>query len=242
MADQASLNIWTLVLGPMTGALIGFGASWWTNRCADDRETKRLAHDAEMKELDRKMAVKRDIYLSAIGDFARFQIVIATLPDTPLEQLKSSFSGSDLAATYAKLEMISPIPLFRELKAVNEFVREVFPGLVLDRQEQQVMVEALSDASRPQGELVAAHDDYAKHLGGFRIHCMEQSTELRRRLVPLVREIRRELDLVVNMKDFEVMLTEDIANVNQVTRKHQVDTYRRFGSPEAKDNQTNKEA
>ena len=133
------------ISGLVTAMVGGFAAAFYTNARTDARDEKKLQHDAEQKDRDRLLSLKKDIYFLAVGDFARFQIALATLADTPLLSLQTSLPTADFAANYAKLELVAPLALVREIQKVSQEVRETFMPLMIERTKFQMKTDVLKD-------------------------------------------------------------------------------------------------
>ncbi len=167
------------------------------------------------------MSIKKDIYYSVVGDFARFQLALATLADTPLPTLQTALPSADFAANYAKIELIAPLPLVREIQKVSQEIRETFMPLMLERARLKLKADSLNEAGMMLHEAVIAWDAHNRLHSEFRVRCMEGSLRIRRLLAPAVREIRRELDVSVDMKTFEVLLQTDIDHADGAFRRFQ---------------------
>ena len=199
----------------------GFAAAFYTNSRTDARDEKKLQHDAAQKDRDRLLSLKKDIYFLAVGDFARFQVALATLADTPLPSLQASLPSSDFAANYARLEMVAPLALVREIQKVSQEVRDTFMPLMIDRARFQMKTDVLTENEMRSEDAIIAWDAHNREQSEFRVRCMEGSLKIRRMLAPVVREIRRELDMAVDMREFEVLLQRDIEHAEGAFRRFQ---------------------
>ena len=70
-------------------------------------------------------------------------------------------------------------------------------------------------------DAILAWDTHNSEHSEFRVRCMEGSLKIRRMLTPAVREIRRELDMSVDMKEFEMLLQRDIEHAEGAFRRFQ---------------------
>ncbi len=217
MLDPVLLTISSLI----TAMVGGFAAALYTNSRADARDEKKLQHDAEQNERDRLLSLKKDIYFLAVGDFARFQIGLATLADTPLLSLQTSRPSSDFAANYARLELVAPLALVRKIQKVSQEVRDIFMPLMIERTKFQKRADVLTESEIMTDDAIVAWDAHNREHSEFRLRCMEGSLKIRRMLAPAVREIRRELDVSVDMREFEVLLQRDIEHAEGAFRRFQ---------------------
>jgi hypothetical protein len=223
----------TILISFTTAVLGGLAASFYTNAKADARDDKKLQHDAEQKELDRKLALKKEIYMGVASDFARFQVALATLGDAPVADLKTQFPASDFAAGFARLELVAPLPLYSAAMDVGQFIRSVFGQLIVDRLLIQRELDTLAEierlteiAIRTEQEERPSQADLDRHRRsletlhhGYRIHCMKQALELKKRLIPLVREMRREFDTAIDMKQFDTIQSAGLADAEAMIQK-----------------------
>ena len=217
MLDPVLLAICSLV----TAMVGGFAAAFYTNARTDARDEKKLEHDAEQKDRDRLLSLKKDIYFLAIGDFARVQMALGTLANTPLLSLQTSLPTSDFAANYARLELVAPLALVREIHKVSQEVRETFMPLMIERTKFQMKTEELKETKMVPTQAILAWDTHNREHSDFRLRCMEGSLKIRSVLVPAVREIRRELDMSVDMREFEALLQRNVEHAEGVFRRFQ---------------------
>jgi hypothetical protein len=217
MPDPVAITVGSFV----TALVGGFAAALYTNACADARDDKKLLHDAEQKNRDRLLSLKKDIYYSVVGDFARLQVALATLADTPIPALQTATSPADFAANYARLELVAPLPLVREIQKISQQVRDTFIPLFVERARFQAKTDELTETGMILRDAIVAWDAHNREQSEFRVRCMQGSLKIRRLLVPAVREIRRELDMSVDIKVFEALLQADIDHAEAATQRFQ---------------------
>jgi hypothetical protein len=212
----------TITVGSFITALVGgFAGALYTNARADARDDKKLSHDAEQKERDRLLSLKKDIYYSVVGDFARFQVVLSTLADTPLTALQVGIPSAEFAANYARVELIAPLPLVTEVQKVSQELRDTFLPLMLERAKFQMKTDRLNETGMMFQEHMVAWNAHNREHSEFRVRCMRGALKLRKSLIPLVREIRREMDVSVDMSAFGKLLESDIAHAEAATDRFQ---------------------
>lgn len=83
--DWLNLVDFKALSSALVGSLIAFAGVWMTNRSAQKRQDAQLAHDSRHKERDRKLALKRDLYLEAVAALHAAQLAITQLADMQLD-------------------------------------------------------------------------------------------------------------------------------------------------------------
>ena len=168
--------------------------------------------------------------MGVASDFARFQVGLATLGDVTVEGLKTQFPAADFAAGFARLELVAPLPLYTAAMEVGQFIRSIFGQLLVDllriQKEQDTLTEIdrlldnadkACQSERPSLAQITQNRSSLEQLhNGFRIHCMKQALELKRRLIPLIREMRREFDTAIDMKKFDSIQSAGLADAERM--------------------------
>lgn len=209
-----TINWIALVIGPLTGGLIGLGAAWLSNFYADKRDERKIEADAVQKDLDRKLALKKEVYLSAVSDLARIQNRISSLVDVPIDRMADHISSEEFGAVFAKLEIVAPLPLCAAGLEVAKFTLAEFGPLMHKRLKLQLLRDRLAERNDQAlnsecAEAVVGQDseeelEHAQNFElEFRKECLKCSLEVKRKLIPFIREIRREFDTSIDMKRFE---------------------------------------
>ncbi len=224
MPDTAS----TTLLAVLTGVLATLGPAWLTHHFSVERERDKSERDEREKEQERKFGLKKSIYLDVVSDFARFQVALGKLADTPILELQREFNGTEWAASFARLEIVASLPVYRAAQQAGLFIQEQFPPLVTERVALQIEWDQLQDPT-----LSATLEErcrWEELRDRFRLKCMGTGLDIRRRLVPLYREMRREIDTAVEMKQVEQLLEESLQAASLAIDKMTADLTRRFGA------------
>ncbi len=241
---MASEQIWMPVFSALTGAVIAAGVSWVSNHRTDLRDARKLQFDAEQKELDRKLSLKKDIYLAVASDFARFQVSLSTLGDTPIADLKTLLPFGDFAAAFARLEIVAPLPLYQAAHEAGKFIRTTFGPLVVERIRLQCALDDLAETVRDSDEpsdlqqiehlskeaLKVRRQSLEWEHNAFRLRCTKHSLELKRRLIPFVRELRREFDTAIDMKQFDAIQSDSLKDAEMCVEDNLRSLNEHFGT------------
>lgn len=204
----------TVIFSFISAVLGGLAASIYTNARADARDDKKLGHDAEQKELDRLLILKREIYYLVIGDFSRLQHFLITLANTP-DAGSPTFPSAEQMANYTKLELVAPLPLLKAVQELSEHTREVLLPLMVQRTLLLADKTKLETTGMMYMEALIAWNTQDRKHSQFRVDCMKAALSIRKRLAPVMKEVRGELGMAISMKEFEAVQDRDIKHVEE---------------------------
>ena len=241
---SSTFQSWSPLIQPLFAGGIGFGVAWLTHLWAQKREERRLDFEREQKEIERKLALKQDIYLTVASDFSRFSVLLGKLADMPIDALPGQLPAADYAAGLTKLEVVAPLPLLRSAQDVGIFIRSIFGQIIVDRRQFErewnniQESDALADEAEANGEnadhrreqIAEMRRNLEQAHHGFRIHCHKMALEMRRRMIPLVREMRREFDTVIDMKAFEKIQEESFTDAERMLERMIANLDEHFGT------------
>lgn len=109
------INIWSVVLG----SIIAFGGVLISNRSQSKRLTIQLSHDSELKAIERKAAMRREVYLNAAEELVRANSYLGSLAQIDLTKTNIGDGLQDFFASSAKLGLVAEE---ETAKALNELV------------------------------------------------------------------------------------------------------------------------
>ena len=90
------MELWALIekipasfWGVVVGAFFSLGGVALTNRATDRRQRKQLAHDREVKDRDRELSLRKDVYLAAAEAISAGFMSVSRFPnlDVPHEKI-----------------------------------------------------------------------------------------------------------------------------------------------------------
>lgn len=115
LINSIPINIWSVALGSMI-AFIGILISNWNH---NKRLTIQLNHDSELKTIERKAVMRREVYLNAVEELVRANSYLGSLPQQDLSKNNISESLQGFFASAAKLSLVAEE---ETVKALNKLV------------------------------------------------------------------------------------------------------------------------
>lgn len=109
------INIWSVVLG----SIIAFGGILISNWSNSKRLNIQLKHDSEIKAVERKAAMRRDVYLNAAEELVRASSYLGSLSQIDLTKTNIGDGLQNFFASSAKLGLVAEEETG---KALNELV------------------------------------------------------------------------------------------------------------------------
>ena len=74
--NSIPINIWSVAVGSAVGSIIAFGGVLISNRSHTKRLRIQLEHDSELKAIERKAAMRREVYLNAVEELVRANVYL----------------------------------------------------------------------------------------------------------------------------------------------------------------------
>ena len=101
------------LLGVIIGGFIGFGSSLLTNRANDRRLQTQLAHDRDLKNREREMSLRKEIYLAAAEAVSAGLIAVNRFSnlEIPHDELTEEYNAK--APSIAKVYLIAKMETVR---------------------------------------------------------------------------------------------------------------------------------
>ena len=109
------------VWGALVGAFIALGGVMLTNRTNREQWITSLRHDAQQRDREREMALKREIYIPAAEGVNGLLRLIYSMNDLSLTNEQLSLEFKEGSTAVAKLHVVGSNEL---LKAANAFMHE----------------------------------------------------------------------------------------------------------------------
>lgn len=135
-----------------TGSTITLAGLYMQNRSESERNTARLRHDALMRDREREMMLKRDVYLRSAEALAHAQEYLATFArgGLDIEQHEALIKG--IGADLNKVHIVGSLPTVQTIVTANEF----FVHAVADLGMARLPVKRLRDAIQDEEHLIEA--------------------------------------------------------------------------------------
>lgn len=115
LLNSIPINIWSVVLG----SIIAFGGILISNRSQSKRLAIQLSHDSELKVIERKADMRRDVYLNAAEELVRASSYLGSLAQIDLTKTNIGDGLQGFFASAAKLGLVAEEETG---KALNELV------------------------------------------------------------------------------------------------------------------------
>lgn len=97
------INIWSVVLG----SIIALGGVLISNWSHSSRLKVQLKHDAELKAIERKAAMRRDVYLNAAEELVRANSYLGSLPQIDFTKTNIGDGLQNFFSSSAKLGLVA---------------------------------------------------------------------------------------------------------------------------------------
>lgn len=121
--NSIPINIWSVVLGSM----IAFGGILISNWNQNKRLAAQLNHDSQLKTIERKAVMRREVYLSAVEELVKANNYLGSLPQ---QDLAKNNIGDGLQGFFASAAKLGLVAEDETAKALNKLVL-AYNGLVL---------------------------------------------------------------------------------------------------------------
>ena len=185
-----------------------------TNQATTAREENKLKHDAEQKELERKFELKVAQYLSAIAAINKLQVKVSRIADTPLDEIVKGIASEGLQDAFAGMSLVSPMGVMQSSANCAVFWSTEFMGIMVDR----LQIETLEDVIKKWPNDPDTTELFFKVLerkNDLRRKCMAVSLGMQERCIPLVKEMRKDLDLAIDGRAYEEFALKNLDTIKE---------------------------
>ncbi len=116
-----------------TGSTITLSGLYMQNRSESERNSQRLRHDAAMRDRERDMALRRDVYLQSAEALAHAQEYLAAYAreELPVEQHEALIKG--IGGDLNKVHIVGSLPTIEAIVRANEFFVHSIADLAVER-------------------------------------------------------------------------------------------------------------
>lgn len=161
------MTIWgmtlpTVIVAAVMGAAITLFGVFLQNLFENHRSNKRLKHDRDLRDREREMALRRDVYFETASEIAKAARYIAKFGDLNLSFAEHQAIAENFASALAKLHMIAGIEILaKAIKASDTFstinleLRQLQLSLLLDQKQMGFMQKSVNDDIEQQKNILA---------------------------------------------------------------------------------------
>jgi hypothetical protein len=218
---QQSDTVKGAVLGAgvaMVGIIVNSLVSGWNT-------SRQLKHDREQRAAERKMALRREIYLNVAQYFQEGISALLMLPDVSLELREILAAQLKGGPSVAKIHVVAGPKLVEAVAGATNLLVPAILRVRIGRDRLLVMkrpidqrrkvIEELRAAGTPEAtqraeELAREHDrmflEFAEQSAALYSQAFSESTQLKAHLVPVIAAIREELDERIDMTVYDRVL------------------------------------
>ena len=225
------MSVPTVLLVAILSAFVSFGVAFVTNRAQDQKFQQQLAHDRDLKNREREMSLRRDVYLGATEAVWAGLLAVSRFADLEIPHGKLYEGYLDKAPSIAKVHIIAKD---ETVKAVMNFSGELnatFLRLSVKRsplvgQKQQVEVlksqaHEFNTEQLEQSRVLAAKL-YQEQLT-FIEDCLGETRRLGHLLMPVIFSVRKELELPIDEVAYgravEAAADKQLETLNEVIKQ-----------------------
>lgn len=175
----------------LVGSLSSLSAVWLTNHSNTRLQRERFENDRRLKNREREMTFRKDIYTAAVGAIAVSMGALSKISDLSVSPKELSEMYFEQSSALAKVNLIAGEDAIRALANFGP----AFAGAFLRLLPQRAVLSNLQG----HGEFVARYLPFAKQ-------CFAESISVGRLLVPLLVAVRDELDLSISKEEYAKIL------------------------------------
>ncbi|MDA8390802.1 MAG: hypothetical protein M0Z76_08760 [Gammaproteobacteria bacterium] len=151
-----------------TGSTITLAGLYMQNRSESERNTERLRHDALMRDREREMTLKREVYLHCADALAHAQDYLAAFAHGADERREALVQG--IGADLNKVHIVGSLATVQAIVAANEFFVRSVADLCLTRLPVHKLREEIHAETQALERASARRDEALAHL-----HDMDQA-------------------------------------------------------------------
>ncbi len=135
-----------------TGSTITLSGLYMQNRSESERNTQRLHHDALMRDREREMALRRDVYLKSAEALAHAQEYLAAFAREELAAAQHEALIKGIGGDLNKVHIVGSLPTVEAIVEANEF----FVHSVADLSVERLPVKHLKEEIKAEEMLLEA--------------------------------------------------------------------------------------
>ncbi len=135
-----------------TGSTITLSGLYMQNRSESERNSERLRHDALMRDRERDMALRREVYLKSAEALAHAQEYLAAFARDDLGAGQHEALIRGIGGDLNKVHIVGSMPTVQAVVTANEF----FVRSVADLGVEQLPVKRLKEEIKAQDLLIEA--------------------------------------------------------------------------------------
>jgi hypothetical protein len=219
--DQA-VSIMPLVLWVTIGvALLTFVGVVMTAVVAALNLRRQLKHDCEQRDLERKMALRKEVFLKAAESIPLANSLLGRIADLNYNQKKLVTEFAQHLSTFAKLHMVGSNATVEAIFAYTDRLGSSFMEMQRVRSEltmrQHQIALAQSDSNPSRAAKLATKQRQQQIIAGER--GIELSVSLAELQPMVLSSIRDEMDLPIDINRYRELLGQQFASMREAWLK-----------------------
>jgi hypothetical protein len=144
-AEKVPPTVWGVILGSLSTLTATLSAVILTNRANDRRFRAQLAHDLELKNRDREMTLRKDVYLAAVETISAGLVAVGQFANTDIPHDKLVGEYQSKASSLSKIHVIAKEATARTISIFSgelsaTFLRLFTKRLPLLRETQDIAI------------------------------------------------------------------------------------------------------
>jgi len=178
------MELWALIekipasfWGVVVGAFFSLGGVALTNRATDRRQRKQLAHDREVKDRDRELSLRKDVYLAAAEAISAGFMSVSRFPNLDVPHEKITEAYLEKSPAISKVHVIAREETARAVAIFTSELAAVYMRLFAKRIPLLVQKQHLASLTE---QIATFGKERDRMLNLMKQHNLEGSVDQRR--------------------------------------------------------------
>lgn len=226
IVDPGGFYYWWLICSNMDdvikvilGAVIGVVPAFYLTVRREKLERDRNHELDQRREEDRRLGLKKEIYLEAVSVLAKSRIKLLLMVETPVNKLMELLEPEATTAAMAKLSLVAPQGLAKEMMKLNGGFQISVSLLMPKRMSLQILQDELQKLSADEfaeakklgilGAVMQSKiDKVEEQKSKLSRECLEAAFMAEEQSFQFLRLIRSELDICFDSKASEKSIVD----------------------------------
>jgi hypothetical protein len=206
--------LWVAIGAVVFAPLIALVGTLISNHNTRKNLEDQLRHDARQRDLERKMALRREVYVEAASALSHLMQVLGrvTSLQSDLNVLQAEFSA-DLAKL-AKVQMVGSEETVEAVMTCVNAVGPAFLELLMQRMPLMLQRQAIDAETNPAKKAQLLSNQSRAHLAAFD-SSIGLTKEIAKLLPNAILAVRKEMDLPLDRRLLEGLWSEQFEKVGQ---------------------------
>lgn len=207
------------VIKVILGAVIGVVPAFYLTVRREKLERDRNHELDQRREEDRRLGLKKEIYLEAVSVLAKSRIKLLLMVETPVNKLMELLEPEATTAAMAKLSLVAPQGLAKEMMKLNGGFQISVSLLMPKRMSLQILQDELQKLSADEfaeakklgilGAVMQSKiDKVEEQKSKLSRECLEAAFMAEEQSFQFLRLIRSELDICFDSKASEKSIVD----------------------------------